>query len=67
MRWEYRVATLWPRVGEGADRMNDAGDAASLLNALGADGWELSAVAWLNNEAAADGATLTAFMKRPVE
>ena len=65
MRWEYRVAALWPRVGEGADSMNDTGDAASLLNALGADGWELASVAWLNDESAPAGRTLTAFLKRP--
>ena len=65
MRWEYRVAALWPRVGEGADAMNDTGDAASLLNALGAEGWELASVAWLNDEIAPGGRTLTAFLKRP--
>lgn len=67
MRWEYRVAALWPRVGNRADAMNDAGDVASLLNALGAEGWELTNVAWLDDETAPDGKTLTAFLKRPVE
>ena len=37
MRWEYRAVALWPRLGEGADAMNDSGDVTSLLNAFGAD------------------------------
>ena len=36
MRWEYRAVALWPRLGEGADGMNDTGDVTGLLNALGA-------------------------------
>ena len=66
MRWEYRAVALWPRLGDGADAMNDTGDVTGLLNALGADGWELAAVEWLD-DAGAPGRTLTAFMKRPVE
>ena len=65
-RWEYRAAALWARLGEGADGKNDTGDVASLLNALGADGWELVAVEWLDDAAAPSGRTLTAFMKRPI-
>lgn len=67
MRWEYRAAALWPRVGVRADAMNDAGDAASLLNALGAEGWELTAVVWLDDGLTPGGKTLTAFLKRPTE
>ena len=67
MRWEYRAVALWPRLGEGADGMNDTGDVTSLLNALGVDGWELVAVEWLDDTNAPEGRTLTAFMKRPVE
>ena len=65
MRWEYRVVPLWPRFGEGADAMNDTGDVTGLLNALGAEGWELTAVEWLDDANAAEGTTLTAFLKRP--
>ena len=43
-RWEYRVDILWDRVGDEADVMNDSGDVASLLNARGAEGWELVCV-----------------------
>lgn len=67
MRWEYRAVALWPRLGEGADGMNDTGDVTGLLNAFGADGWELTAVQWLDDANAPEGRTLTAFMKRPVE
>ena len=66
MRWEYRAVALWPRRGEGAGAMNDTGDVTGLLNALGADGWELVAIAWLDDEGAPGSRTLTAFMKRPV-
>ncbi len=59
MRWEYRAVPLWPRLGNDADAMNDTGDVTGVLNALGADGWELVAVEWLEE-------ALTAFMKRPV-
>lgn len=65
MRWEYRAAALWPRLGNGADAMNDAGDVTSLLNALGSDGWELVSVEWLDDADAPEGRTLTAFLKRP--
>ena len=40
MRWEYRAVALWPRLGDGADAMNDTGDVTGLLNALGAEGWD---------------------------
>ena len=43
-RWEYRVEILWNRVGDDADVMNDGGDVTSLLNARGAEGWELVCV-----------------------
>ena len=66
MRWEYRAVALWPRLGDGADAMNDAGDVTDLLNALGAAGWELAAVEWLDDAGVAEGRTLVAFMKRPV-
>ena len=66
MRWEYRAVALWPRLGEGADAMNDSGDVTSQLNAFGADGWELAAVEWLDNAGAPGGTTLTAFIERPV-
>ena len=65
MRWEYRAVALWPRLGEGADAMNDTGNVTGLLNALGAEGWELAAVEWLNDVSAPEGRTLTAFLKRP--
>ncbi|MCY4583763.1 MAG: hypothetical protein OXE50_13360 [Chloroflexi bacterium] len=65
MRWEYRAVALWPRLGEGADAMNDTGNVTGLLNALGAEGWELAAVEWLNDVNAPEGRTLTAFLKRP--
>ena len=67
MRWEYRCVALWPRLGNNADAMNDAGDVTSLLNALGADGWELVAVEWMEEASAPSGRTLAAFMKRPVQ
>ncbi len=66
MRWQYRTAALWPRLGDGADAMNDTGDVTGLLDALGAEGWELVAVEWLDDANAPNGRTLTAFMKRPV-
>lgn len=66
MRWEYRTVPLWSRLGDGADAMNDTGDVTGLLNALGAEGWELVAVEWLDDGNAPEGRTLTAFMKRPV-
>ena len=46
--------------------MNDSGDVTSVLNALGADGWELTAVQWLDDAKAPSGRTLTAFIERPV-
>ena len=66
MRWEYRAVALWPRLGDGADAMNDTGDVTGLLNALGADGWELVAVEWLEDADAPNYKTLTGFMKRAV-
>ena len=60
MRWEYRAVALWPRVGNAADGMNDTGDVTSLLNALGAEGWELVAVEWLVEADAPEGRVLTA-------
>ena len=66
MRWEYRAVALWPRLGNDADAMNDAGDVTSLLNALGADGWDLVAVEWLEDGSASEGRVLTGFMKRAV-
>ncbi|MDE2838384.1 MAG: hypothetical protein OXL97_12905 [Chloroflexota bacterium] len=66
MRWEYRAVALWPRLGDGADAMNDTGDVTGLLNALGAEGWELAAVEWLADANAPGNRMLTAFMKRPV-
>ena len=66
MRWEYRAVALWPRLGDGADAMNDTGDVTGLLNALGADGWELVAVEWLEDADALEGRVLTGFMKRAV-
>lgn len=65
MRWEYRAVALWPRLGNGADAMNDTGDVTGLLNALGAEGWELVAVEWLDAPSALESRVLTAFMKRP--
>ncbi len=65
MRWEYRAVALRPRLGERGDSMNDTGDVTSLLNFLGAEGWELAAVEWLDNASAPEGRTLTAFLKRP--
>ena len=67
MRWEYRAVALWPRIGNAADGMNDTGDVTSLLNALGAEGWELVAVEWLDDADAPEGRVLTGFMKRPGE
>ena len=67
MRWEYRAVALWPRLGAGADGMNATGDVTSLLNALGAEGWELAAVEWLDDDSASGGRVLTAFMKRSLE
>ncbi len=64
MPWEYRAVPLWPRLGNDADAMNDAGDVTGLLNALGADGWELVAVEWLEAADAPEGRVLTGFMKR---
>ena len=46
--------------------MNDTGDVTGLLNALGADGWELVAVEWLEEADAPGGRVLTGFMKRSV-
>ncbi len=66
MRWEYRAVPLWPRLGNDADAMNDTGDVTSVLNALGAEGWELVAVEWLEDADAPNYKTLTGFMKRPV-
>ena len=66
MRWGYRAVPLWPRLGNDADAMNDTGDVTGLLNALGADGWELVAVEWLEEADAPGGRVLTGFMKRPV-
>ena len=66
MRWEYHAVALWPRLGEGADAINDTGDVTGLLNALGAEGWELVAVEWLDDANAPNGRVLTAFMKRSV-
>ena len=66
MRWEYRAVRLWPRLGNDADAMNDTGDVTGLLNALGADGWELVAVEWLEEADAPEGRVLTGFMKRPM-
>ena len=67
MRWEYRTVALWSRLGNDADAMNDTGDVAGVLNARGAEGWELVAVEWLDDSNAPGGRTLTAFMKRLVE
>jgi hypothetical protein len=67
MRWEYRAVALWPRLGAGADGMNDTGDVTGLLNALGAEGWELAAVEWLDDDSVSGGRVLTAFMKRSLE
>ena len=66
MRWEYRAVALWPRLGNDADAMNDTGDVTGVLNALGAEGWELVAVEWLEEADAPGGRVLTGFMKRPV-
>lgn len=65
MRWEYRAVALWPRLGASADAMNDTGNVTSLLNTLGAEGWELTGVEWLNDVDAPERRTLTAFLKRP--
>ncbi len=64
--WEYRTVPLWPRLGTGADAMNDTGDVTGLLNALGAEGWELVAVEWLEDADTPGGRVLAGFMKRSV-
>jgi hypothetical protein len=72
--WEYAVFRLWefvdgpfttggdPRSGE---PMNDAAGAAGLLNARGAEGWELVPVVPQVDVSAKDGTSNVAYMKHP--
>ncbi len=73
--WEYIVFRLWEYVGgplrsdrewRSADPTNDAGGTAGLLNARGADGWELVSVVEQRDAEARDGVSYVAYMKRPV-
>ena len=65
--WEYRVEILWDRVGDAADVMNDPGDAASLLNARGAEGWELVCVVPQPDPRAPSLVNYVAYLKKPKE
>ena len=73
-RWEYIAFRLWnyvggplrsPRHSTAAEPMNDAGGAAGLLNARGAEGWELVSVVPQDDPQAKDGMSYVAYMKRP--
>jgi hypothetical protein len=73
--WEYLAFQLWDFVGgalrsdrdwKPADPMNDAGGAAGLLNARGAEGWELVSVVAQHDVNARDGMAYVAYMKRPI-
>ena len=74
--WEYLVIRLWGYLGGPADLMNDRGrvgdadditlGATGLLNARGAEGWELVSVARQEDPSAHDGYSYVGYMKRPV-
>jgi hypothetical protein len=73
--WEYIAFRLWNFVGEpeagsinpsAADRTNDTAGAAGLLNARGAEGWELVSVVRQSDPFAKDGISYVAYMKRLV-
>jgi hypothetical protein len=72
---EYIAFQLWAFMGgplrpdrdwKPADSMNDAGGAACLFNARGAEGWELVAVVPQHDANARDGTTYVAHMKRRI-
>ena len=72
--WEYLAFKLWSYVGAPlrsgsgwpiAEPMNDAGGAAGLLNAHGAEGWELVTIVPKQDTEAKDGVSYVAYMKRP--
>ena len=72
--WEYIVFRLWEFVGgpfptggdpRSAEPMNDTAGAAGLLNARGAEGWELVTVVPQRDASANDGTSYVAYMKRP--
>ena len=65
MRWEYRVAVLWDRFPDPASRMNDGGDASGLLDAFGAEGWELVCVVPQRDPEDSSQVRNVAYLKRP--
>lgn len=71
--WEYIVFRLWEFVGgpiptggdwRSAEPMNDTAGTAGLLNARGAEGWELVTVVPQADTSAKDGTSYVAYMKR---
>ena len=73
--WEYLVVRLWGYLGGPADLMNDRGSvsnarditlgATGLLNARGAEGWELVSVVRQEDPSARDGYSYVGYLKRP--
>ena len=72
--WEYIALQLWEFVGASlrsdrnwiaTDSMNDASGAAGLLNARGAEAWELVSVVAQHDANAREGTAYVAYMKRP--
>ena len=61
--WEYTAFRLWEYVS--AEPMNDAGGTAGLLNARGAEGWELVSVVEQRDPDGKDGTSYVAYIKRP--
>jgi len=73
--WEYIALQLWEFVGASlrsdrnwiaTDSMNDAGGASGLLNARGAEGWELVSVVAQHDANSREGTAYVADMKRPL-
>jgi hypothetical protein len=73
--WEYIVFQLWDFVGgpfwtdrdpRSAEPMNDTAGTAGLLNARGAQGWELVTVVPQSDASARYGTCYVAYMKRPL-
>lgn len=72
--WEYIVFRLWEYVAgplrsdrdwRSAEPMTDTAGAAGLLNARGAEGWELIGVLEQRDPDGKDGVSYVAYMKRP--
>ncbi len=61
--WEYVVFPLWD-VGSEDDEINDISGAVVLLNARGAEGWELVSVVRQLDLSARGGFSHVAYMKR---